>query len=152
MYATLLFLHSGLRWLVLIAAIVALLYTGSGFFSGRAFGGPARAITKSFLGLLDLQLLVGLLLYAVYSPLTHAAFANMRFAMREPNLRFWAVEHGPSMLIVVVLAHVGSVRARRAPNDKLRYRRFATWALAACVLMFFAIPWPWLDVGRPLLR
>jgi hypothetical protein len=152
MYATLLFLHSWLRWLVLIVGIAVLLYTWTGFFSGRAFGARARAITKVFVGVLDVQLLVGLVLYAVYSPLTHAAFANMRFAMKEPSLRFWTVEHGPPMLLAVVLAHVGSVRARRAPTDKLRYRRFGTWALAAFVLMFFATPWPWLDVGRPLIR
>jgi hypothetical protein len=152
MYATLLFLHSWLRWLVLIAGIVAILYSWTGFFSGRAFGARARAITKTFVGLLDLQLLVGLLLYTVFSPVTHAAFANMRVAMREPNLRFFTVEHGPSMLLVVLFAHIGSVRARRAASDKLRYRRFGTWAVVAFALMFFAIPWPWLDVARPLLR
>jgi len=152
MYAILLFLHSWLRWVVLLGAVVALMYTWTGFFSGRAFGDRARAITRTFVALLDVQLLVGLSLYAVYSPLTHAAFANMRFAMKEPNLRFWAVEHGPSMLVVVVLAHIGSARARRAPEDRLRYRRFGTWVLAAFVLMFFATPWPWLDIGRPLLR
>jgi hypothetical protein len=152
MYATLLWFHSNWRWLVLAAGLVAVVHAWVGVLGKRAWSSRSALPGRLFVAALDLQLLAGLALYCFYSPLTHAAFANMRAAMREPNLRFWAVEHGPWMLLVVVLAHVGSVRGRRASSDSKRYLRFGVWYSLVLGLMFFGIPWPWLDVARPLLR
>ena len=152
MYVTLLWIHSWWRWVVLLTAVVALVHACVGLFGRRSFTPRSRTPGALFVGALDLQLLVGLILYVFVSPLTSAAFADMGGAMRNPELRFWAVEHGPSMLLVVALAHIGSVRARRAATDALRYRRLVTWFGIACVLMLAAHPWPWLDIGRPLVR
>jgi hypothetical protein len=55
-------------------------------------------------------------------------------------------------VLVLVLLHDGSVRARRAATDVVRYRRTASWFTVAFVLMLAAVPWPWLDIGRPLFR
>jgi hypothetical protein len=152
MYGTLLWIHSNLRWLVLLSGIIAIAYAWTGVATGRPWTARARALIATFVGLMDLQFLVGAVLYIFFSPVTRAAFANMRGAMSNPHLRFFTVEHGPPLLIAVALVHIGSVRSRRAPTDKLRYRRFAIWATVAFGLMFASIPWPWLDIGRPLLR
>ena len=69
---------------------------------------------------LGLQMLVGLLLYFVFSPLTKAALGDFAGAMKDPLMRFWAVEHVFGMIIGVALAHVGMTRARRAATDALR--------------------------------
>ena len=62
---------------------------------------------------LDVQMLLGLLLYGVLSPYTAAAMKDFGAAMRDPVLRFWAVEHLTMMLSAVVLVHVGRVLARK---------------------------------------
>lgn len=152
MYATLLWFHSGWRWVILIAGLVAVVHAWTGLLRRRPWTDRSRLPGRLFVGALDVQFLVGLALYFFFSPLTRAAFSNMRATMRDPNLRFWAVEHITAMLVVVVLAHVGSMRARRATSDALRYRRFAVWASVALLLLFLGIPWPWLDVARPLYR
>jgi hypothetical protein len=96
---------------------------------------------------IDLQLLVGLILYFAVSPLTRMAFQNMAVAMKDHELRFFSVEHTTYMLIAVILAHVGAVMSRRAATDRAKYRA-ATIAYAISLLVMLAgIPW-W----RPLLR
>jgi hypothetical protein len=152
MYESLLWLHSWWRWLVLIAGVVALVQAWTGWLGAQPWTPRARMFGLAFIIALDVQLLTGLLLYVVESPFTRAAFMDFRATMRNPHLRFWAVEHGPPLLLAVVLAHVGQARAKRAPTDKLKYRRFAVWGTVALVIILAAIPWPGLDIGRPLFR
>ena len=55
-------LHSGLRYLVLLGGVVALAYYAFGIATRRSPARVARAVGASFVGLLDLQILVGLAL------------------------------------------------------------------------------------------
>ena len=52
--------HSGLRFLVLLAAIVALVVQAMGAFGSRPYGRPSRVSMAAFTGLLDLQMLLGI--------------------------------------------------------------------------------------------
>lgn len=54
--------HSGLRYLVLLSGIVAVAYLAYALATGRGEEKPARIVTSAFVGLLDLQILLGLLL------------------------------------------------------------------------------------------
>lgn len=53
--------HSGLRFLVLLAAVIAIAVLFWGWNSRRPFAGQSRAVTAVFTGVLDLQLLLGIL-------------------------------------------------------------------------------------------
>src|SRR4029079_19179703 len=102
MYTAVLVLHSWLRWAVIVAALLV-------FIRGSRL---VNSTTRVFTILLDVQLLLGLLLYVALSPFTRVAFQDMAAAMRDPGLRFWAVEHLTGMLLAVVAAHVGRARVR----------------------------------------
>lgn len=52
--------HSGLRFLVLLFGVVAVVVLLAGWRSGRPFTGPSRAVTAMFTGALDLQILLGI--------------------------------------------------------------------------------------------
>src|SRR5205085_1209448 len=106
LYPDILVAHNILRWLVLAAGLVALLKTAANWKRG-AGGTPAsvRPWTAIFVGTLDLQFLLGLILYLVESPITRAAFQNMPAAMKDHELRFFTVEHTTYMLIALVAAH-----------------------------------------------
>lgn len=134
MYSTVLLVHSWLRWVVLIIGLLAL------------FRPPQRIDRDSagrlFTIALDLQFVVGLLLYLAFSPLTHAAFQNMGAAMQNGQIRFWVVEHPFGMLIAIALAHLGRAKPRW---------RTIFFALAVVILLAVT-PWPGMRVGRPLLR
>src|ERR1700761_2099820 len=110
LYLTVLTVHSYLRWLVVIAAVAAVICAFLGMIRGRPFKPGGRKFGAIYTGLLDLQLLIGIYLYAT-SPIVHAALANMAAAMKQKELRVFAVEHLTTMIIAVVLAHVGSIRS-----------------------------------------
>jgi hypothetical protein len=73
--------------------------------------------------------------------------ANMQAAMQSDELRRILVEHIPLMLLAVVFVHIGTLGARRAGDDRGRFRRSALWFTLTALVLLVAIPW-W----RPLLR
>lgn len=147
MYSLVLMLHSWVRWAVLALGIVT---TVSAFTD--ATGGRTDRTSLIFMMVTDIQMLLGLMLYLALSPFTAAALHDFGAAMRNPTLRFWAVEHSATMLLAVILVHVGRVLARtaRTPESK-RTRRIVCFGLAV-VLMTVATPWPGMANGRPLFR
>lgn len=54
--------HSGLRYLVLLAGLVALAWFARGKIAGGPFVRPAPALLAAFTGLADLQMLLGIAL------------------------------------------------------------------------------------------
>jgi hypothetical protein len=147
MYTHLLALHNSLRWVVLAAALIAVLVAASGWSGTKPVTPAMRRWSILFVIGMDLQLLIGLILYFAVSPLTHMAFQNMAVAMKDHELRFFTVEHTTYMLIAVILAHVGGAISRKGKTDRAKYRG-ATIAFGLSLLLMLAgIPW-W----RPLLR
>jgi hypothetical protein len=135
MHAALLLLHSLLRWVVIFNGAYAVV---------GASRGRARSAGRWFAIALDVQVLVGLLLYWV-SPITSSALANMGAAMQNRVVRFWAVEHGFTMLVALALAHIGLARAKKGKGGA------ALMFLLALIAVLIGIPWPALPYGRPLL-
>jgi hypothetical protein len=151
MFDVILLLHSWLRWPALVAGILA---TGAAF-SSRPLGAEKTAADRwggIFVGLLDLQFLVGLLLYFVLSPTTAAIRQDFGAAMRDPVARFWAVEHLTLMLVAVIVAHVGRVLARKAATPGAKRTRMLVCFGIATLAIIAAIPWPGFRAGRPLFR
>jgi heme A synthase len=151
MYTLVLSLHSWLRWVALLAGIAATFTT----LADRATSVTPRRADLWGLALmvtLDLQMLLGLLLYFVLSPFTAEAMRDFGAAMRNPGLRFFAVEHLALMLAAVILAHVGRVLARKAPTPEAKRTRMLVCFGLATVLMVLGIPWPGMANGRPLFR
>jgi hypothetical protein len=150
MYSLVLLLHSWLRWLTIAAGLGATLTA----FSGQAGAASARADRWSliFTIALDVQLLLGLVLYVALSPATAAIFDDFGAAMRDPVARFWGVEHVTLMLVSVIAAHVGRVLARKAPTPAAKRLRLAACMTIATVAMLAAIPWPGMRAGRPFFR
>jgi hypothetical protein len=139
MYPTILLLHSWLRWLALA-------------------GGVGTTVTRSerwalpTMILLDVQMLLGLLMYLVVSPNIAEIRAHFGEAMQNSQLRFWAVEHITAMFIAVIVAHVGNVLARRAATPEAKRTRLMICYGVATLLMLAGMPWPGLPYGRPLFR
>jgi len=150
MYSILLLIHSWLRWAVLAAGLLACL---RGLTRGRQ---PWTLADERagfwFITTLDIQFLLGVLLYFVFSPFTQPAFDDFAAAMRASDSRFWAVEHVAGVLVGITLAHIGRGRARKAVGDARRHRTAAIFYGLALLAILAAIPWPGLPNARPLLR
>jgi mono/diheme cytochrome c family protein len=152
MYALVLFIHSWLRWVVVFAAAWAALRAARGLWAKAPFGERDDKLLRAFVGLVDLQFLIGLSLYLFLSPMVQGAFADMKAAMRSAPLRFFAIEHITAMLLAVALAHVGRARQRRAGEDVKRWRNALLASAGFLLLVMIGMPWPLLKHGRPLLR
>jgi hypothetical protein len=150
MYTLVLLVHSWLRWIALVGGAGATLTALSG--SGPGTDARANRWALFFMIALDVQLLLGLLLYLALSPFTTQAMQDFGAAMRTPALRFWAVEHLATMMLAVIVAHVGRVLGRKAKTPAAKRTRMAMCFGLATVLMLLAIPWPGLPNGRPLFR
>lgn len=150
-YATVLTIHSWLRWLVILFGLVAFVRAATGAVASRPWT-PADDRAGAWFGrVLDVQFLLGLILYVFLSPFTHAAFADLGAAMKNSGLRFWVVEHFFGMVIALALVHIGRARARK--TDSLRRHRVAAIFFAlALVIILGSIPWPGTPYARPLLR
>jgi hypothetical protein len=152
MYALMLVVHSLLRWVVLAAGLVAFGRALAGMRGRRAWTVGDDRAGQLFVGTLDLQLLIGLLLYFVLSPITRAAFQDFGAAMGSSMLRFWAVEHVFGMVVAVALAHVGRVRVRKTTDPVRRHKLAAIFFGLALVAIVATIPWPGTPAVRPLFR
>ena len=149
MYTALLVLHSWIRWIALAAGAVA---TVSALGSAVTHPAPRDRWGRVLMIVLDVQLLIGLLLYFVVSPNMAAIRAQFGEAMRTPQLRFYAVEHATAMFVALVLAHVGRALARKATTPTSRRKRQIICYGLATVLMALSTPWPGFSYGRPLFR
>ena len=150
MYSVVLFTHSWLRYLVLGFGIVLLVLCVRGL-QNATWTEKQERVHVLFTAVLDVQFLLGLLLYFKLSPSSQAALANMGAAMKDPTLRFFGVEHIATMLIALIVAHVGRARSKRK-HGKARFKSVLITQSVWLLLTLAAIPWPMLDVGRPLFR
>lgn len=140
MYLALLYTHNLTRWIVLIAAVAALALALTGRFGKQPFGKQHRIANLVFVSSMDLQLVLGLLLYFV-SPLIQSGLANMSAAMGDATLRFFLVEHSFYMIVALALAHVGSVMVRKAKDDGAKHTRTLIWFGLSLVVVLAGIPW-----------
>ena len=152
MYFTFLLVHSWLRWAVLVFGIWAVVRAYGGVSSRRAWAPADGAAGRWFSISMDVQFVIGLVLYGLLSPITRQAFADMGTAMRTSAIRFWVVEHISLMIVALVLVHVGRARMKRAIGDAGRHRTAAIFYTLALLAVLAAIPWPFMADGRPLLR
>ena len=151
MFSSLLTVHSWLRWIVILAGLVAFVRAVSGA-SGRKSWTPADDRAGFwFLTALDVQLVLGLLLYFFLSPLTTAALSDFGAVMKTPAWRYWAVEHPFGMIVGIALAHIGRARARKADSFR-RHKVAAIFFGLALIAILASIPWPGMPNARPLVR
>jgi hypothetical protein len=152
MYSLALILHSWLRWVVLALLVAATFRAVRGRAAGLMWTVADRRANALAVVSLDVQMLFGLLLYLFLSPFTTGALNNFGAAMRNPSLRYWAVEHVSLMVGALIVAHVGNVLARKASTDPSRHLRGAIFLGLALLLTLIGTPWPGMSNGRELFR
>ena len=150
-YTFTLFVHSYLRWVVLGLGVGVAFRAWSALRSGRDWDRRDERWQVAFVGSVDLQLTLGLVLYVFLSPFSQAFLADIAHSIKEPTLRFFGLEHAFVMLPAVVLAHVVRVRSKRLSGAA---RQRSVWILTTIVVLLMLVgqPWPFLRYGRPLLR
>ena len=151
-YTLLRLVHGYWRWAVLATAIVVFGRAIAGFVRRTPWTDADERASRSFGRALDVQVVIGLVLYFGFSPFWPATYQTFSETMRSDVARFFGVEHQTAMLLAATAAYIGRARAKRAIDSTRRHRITLVAMLIFFALALWAIPWPWRIVGRPLLR
>jgi uncharacterized membrane protein YidH (DUF202 family) len=138
------FFHSLLRYAVLLAIAVAALAALRGYLTKGPIIVWERAASIIAMVLCHVQLVLGLVLYAMRWEKLHKNFAGQE---NSPVLRFWKYEHIGTMLVAIVLVTLGRMLSKRATTEQGKQLRVAIFYLIALVLMLWATPWPFTEIG-----
>lgn len=120
----LLMAHSGLRWLVLLVALIAIVKFLLGWLTRSPFKGMDRGLMAGYSGLLDLQSALGII-FLLWNGFTGTGFPRYR------------LEHGLIMIVAAVVAHLSS-RWKNA-QDAVRFRNNLLLIVASLVLVLIGI-------------
>ena len=121
--------HSGLRFLILAVAVLAIAVYGLALARERPQSSFDRILMSVFTGLLDLQLVLGVAL--IVSGILYPAL----------------IGHIAMMVLAVVVAHVAGVISRKTVDAKKAHSMRLAGVLGALVLVLGGI----LAIGRSIL-
>ena len=141
MYPFILSTHNIIRWVTLIAGILAVVFALIGWFGKKEWAKRDRLIGLIYTSSIDIQLLLGILLYFVFSPITKGAFSDFGAAMGIKDIRFFAVEHVFYMVVALVFAHLGSMLPKKVDESAAKHRRAAIWFTLSVLIVLAGIPW-----------
>ena len=117
----LLALHSIIRWVIVIVAVIAIVKFAIGWLQKQAFDKMSNGLSAGFNGLMDLQATLGLLYLLI------AGFSGQGF----PGFR---LEHSFTMIVAVIVAHSSAMWKKR--DDATRYRNTLFTILISLVIIF----------------
>lgn len=122
--STLLTIHSAVRWALVVVAVLIIVKYAIGWATNSAFKGMDRGLAAGFSGLMDMQVLLGLI-YFIWNGLAGAGFPGYRWL---------------HMIIMVLAAALGHIPSRlKALGDKQRFLYSLAVILGVLVLVYFGV-------------
>jgi hypothetical protein len=139
MYNGLLHAHSGLRWVVLVLLVAAIIHA----FSKRDIGlnNKNRKLALFAMISVHVQLLIGLVLYFISDKVQFSGDA-----MGNTLTRFYTVEHLVGMLLAIAVITIGHSKGKKTE----RFKPIALYYSIGLVLILVSIPWPFRNLGAGL--
>ncbi len=132
--------HMWLRWLVLALAVVVVIVYVAGYFARGRHAGWLDKLSLAYVSGMDLQLVIGLLLWFFYSPYSRVLLTGGN-VVADSTLRFYAIEHPLTMILAVVFVHLGRTGVRKAATDQKKYQRGLIYYAVALLFMLSRMPW-----------
>ncbi len=120
----LLMIHSLLRWLIVIAAVVAIVKFALGWLQGGSYQKFDRILTAAFSGLMDLQVTLGLI-FLIADGIAGAGYPIYR------------IEHGFTMIVAAVVSHLPA--RWKTASDALRFRNTLFCIVGALMLVYLGV-------------
>jgi hypothetical protein len=139
MYNGLLHAHSGLRWVVLVLLIAAIVHAFMKKDDG--LNNQNRKLPMFAMISVHVQLLIGIVLYFI-SP--KVQFSSE--VMSQTIGRFYAVEHLLGMLLAIAVITIGHSKGKKTES----FKPIAIYYLIGLVLIFVSIPWPFRNLGAAM--
>ena len=127
--------HSGLRWVVLALLIGAIINSITG--KSRTYEKKDKMLNLFAMIFLHIQLLIGLVLYFKSAKVTF-----IDGWMKDPEDRFYGMEHILMMVIAIVLVTIGRKKAENHIEPAKKFKTITLWYTIALLIIIAAIPWP----------
>jgi hypothetical protein len=151
MYTGLLHLHSFLRWVILVLAVVAIYKSYIGMTAGKPFTAGDKKTGLFLMIAAHTTLLIGIYQWVV-GPWGLQNIENMGFGavMKDSVFRFYAVEHLTGMLIAIILITIGRGVSKKNIPDAVKHKKTFWFFLVALLIILVSIPWPFrTGIARP---
>lgn len=132
-------LHSYNRYLVMIALVLVLFRSFSGWMGRKPYEKFDNAASAALLGLTHLQLLLGLILYFFVSNWTRPLFSGGGIDMKDAWQRYFAMEHILMMIIAVVLIQLGRTFSKRRTDDTQKHRTLAIYTIIGTLIILASL-------------
>jgi uncharacterized membrane protein YphA (DoxX/SURF4 family) len=120
-------IHSIVRWAIVLVGLIALVKFAAGWLAAMVYQRFDRILMSAFMGLLDLQLVLGIIL------------------LIGLGLAAFRIEHAVTMIVAIVLVHL-SVRWRDK-EDRIKFRNNFIVILTALIIIYLGVsilPQGWL--------
>ena len=140
MYSFILKFHSGLAYLALIGLVLTVLFALIGLVAKRKFSSIERIVTTVTMGLLHLQVIIGIILFVI-SPVIKSYMSDMGASMGDAIKRMFLVEHPLMMLIGALVFTLGRKRALKADSDAKSFRVLFIFSAITLILIASRVPW-----------
>jgi len=129
--------HSGLRWLVLVFLVVAIVSALMKWQSKAAHKKSDNMMPMLAMAFTHIQIVIGFVLYFMSQKVSfHEGW------MKDGAARFYGMEHVLMMVIAVVLITIGYSRAKRQSDSGKKFKTIFTFYLIGLLLILAGIPWP----------
>jgi len=126
-------IHSGLRWIILILLVLAIINA----FSSKTFEKKHKMINLFAMIALHTQLLIGLVL------LKSSGKVNFGEGwMKDAIYRFYGMEHLAGMVIAIALITFGYVKSKKGTTPAEIYKPIKLFYIIGLILILASIPWP----------
>ena len=132
--------HSNWALVVIILMLIAIINAAISFFRNKKYNFLDRKLTLYALISVHIQILLGAVTY-MQSHFTQTAMADFGAAMKDSMLRLFAVEHPLMMIIGVVVITIGYTKAKKATDNKLKFKNIFIYYTIGLILILSRIPW-----------
>lgn len=129
--------HSGLRWVLLILLVIAIVNAFNGWRNKKSYSDSNKKLHLFTMIFVHIQVLLGLVSYFLNMG-KKVDFSNMS----NDIIRFYTVEHSFIMLIAMIVITIGFSKSKKIIETPARFRMIFMSYLIGLILILAGIPWP----------
>lgn len=124
--------HSGLRWIVLATLIIAIVTAYQGWKKNNPFESKNKKIALLAMMAYHIQVVGGIVLL----------FVGEHVVSSGEYMKKMLMEHVSLMVIGMALITIGYVKAKKAVEEKSKFKTLFIYYFITLILALAAIPWP----------
>lgn len=129
--------HSGLRWIIIILLLLAIVNAFGGWRGKKVYTPRDKKIHLFAMVFVHIQVLIGFLAYFLNWG-GKVNFGNMANKMT----RFFTVEHSTMMLLAIIVITVGFSKSKKILETPSRFKIIFITYLIGLLLILAGVPWP----------